>query len=320
MNKITDIYKFKRSKDVGEFGMVSLAVDIAGVRLRNPTMLASGILGISGKLLRKVAKAGAGAVVTKSVSLRPKPGYLNPTIIEVDCGFINAMGLPNPGVDYFMKEVVIAKEGNVPVIASVVGERVEEFVEVALKLEAAGVDALELNVSCPHAGAGLIGQNAELTYEVVEAVKQKVKIPVFVKLTPNVTDITEIARAATDAGADAITAINTVKAMCIDIETGRPILSNVFGGLSGPAIKPIAIRCVYEIYRVVDVPIVGVGGICKWQDVVEFLMAGASAVQIGSGVIKGLSIFSEITEGLKCFLEKKGYEDINCIVGLAHRV
>lgn len=300
--------------------MISLAVDIAGIRLKNPIMLASGILGISGKLLRKVARAGAAAVVTKSVSLRPRPGYTNPTIIEVDCGFINAMGLPNPGVNYFLKEVVIAKEENVPVIASVVGESAEEFAEVALKLEAAGVDALELNISCPHAEAGLIGQNAELTYEIVETVKQKVKIPVFVKLTPNVTDITEIARAAADAGADAITAINTVRAMRIDIETGRPVLSNIFGGLSGPAIKPIAIRCVYEIYRVVDIPIVGVGGICKWQDVIEFLMAGASAVQIGSGVIKGLSIFSEIIEGLKHFMKKKGYENISCVVGLAHRV
>jgi len=300
--------------------MVSLVVNIAGIFFKNPIMLASGVLGISGKLLRKVAKAGAAAVVTKSISLHPRPGYLNPTIVEVDCGFINAMGLPNPGVDYFVKEVAIAREGNVPVIASVVGECIEEFVDVALKLEAAGVDALELNVSCPHATVGLIGQNAKLTYEVVKAVKEKVRVPVFVKLTPNVTDITKIAKAAVDAGADAITAINTVKAMRIDIETGRPILSNIFGGLSGPAIKPIAIRCVYEIYRVVDVPIVGVGGICKWQDVVEFLMAGASAVQIGSGVIKGLSIFSEIMEGLKQFLEKRGYEDINCIVGLAHRV
>jgi len=300
--------------------MVSLSVDIAGIHLRNPTMLASGVLGISGKLLRKVAMAGAGAVVTKSISLHPRSGYLNPTIVKVDCGFINAMGLPNPGVDYFVKEVAIAKEGGVPVIGSVVGEHTEEFVEVALKLEKAGVDALELNVSCPHARAGLIGQSPELTYQIVKAVKGAVNIPVFVKLTPNVTDITEIAKVAVDAGADAITAINTVKAMHINIETGKPVLNNVFGGLSGPAIKPIAVRCIYEIYRAVNVPIVGVGGICKWQDAVEFFMAGASAVQIGSGIAKGLSIFGEIAKGLEDFLEKNGYERISDIVGLAHKV
>jgi len=300
--------------------MVSLSIDIAGIHLRNPTMLASGVLGISGKLLKRVAMAGAGAVVTKSISLNPRSGYLNPTIVEVDCGFINAMGLPNPGVDYFVKEVAIAKEGGVPVIASVVGESAEEFVKVALKLEQAGVDALELNISCPHAEAGLIGQKKELTYQIVRAVKSAVKIPVFVKLTPNVTDITEIAKVAVDAGADAITAINTVKAMHIDIETGKPVLNNVFGGLSGPAIKPIAVRCVYEIYRTVNVPIIGVGGICKWQDAVEFFMAGASAVQIGSGIVKGLSIFREITKGLEDFLGKRGYKGISDIVGLAHKV
>ncbi len=299
--------------------MVDISVSIAGLHLRNPTMLASGVLGMSGKLLKRVASAGAGAVVTKSIGPKPRPGHPNPTFVELPYGYLNAMGLPNPGIDEFVQEIKIAKESGVPVIVSVFGQSPEEFAYVAERAEKAGASAIEVNVSCPHAEVGLIGQDPVLTREVVRSVKERVKIPVFVKLTPNVTDITEIACAAEKAGADAVTAINTVKAMYIDIESAKPVLSNKIGGLSGPAIKPIAIRCVYEIYESVRIPIIGVGGIQNWKDAVEFFLAGASAIQVGSGVIMGLNIFRDICGGIKRYLERKGFTKLREIIGLAHR-
>ncbi|MCS7385917.1 MAG: dihydroorotate dehydrogenase [archaeon GB-1867-005] len=298
-----------------------LTVKIASLKLRNPLILASGVLGNTGAILRRVAEAGAGAVTTKSIGLKPRKGYANPTIVEVDCGFINAMGLPNPGVDEFIEELKIAKEGGVPVIASVFGSSPKEYAEVAHKLEDAGADAIELNLSCPHAG-GLIhfSQNPKKAYEVVKEVKSTVRIPVFAKLTAEVPSIAEVGLAVEKAGADGVTAINTLRAMVIDIELGLPVLANAFGGLSGRAIKPIAVRCVYELYEKLSIPIIGVGGVLTSEDVIEFLMAGASAVQVGSAIaIKDLSIFKELTEGLKSFMMRKGYERISEIAGLAHR-
>lgn len=299
---------------------VDLTVSLSSLKMRNPLMLASGILGNTGAVLRRVAEAGAGAVVTKSIGLKPRKGYLNPTIVEVDCGFINAMGLPNPGVDVFLEELKIARKSNVPVIASVFGSTVDEYVEVAYRMEQAGADAIELNLSCPHAG-GLIqfSQEPQKTFEVVNAVKSTVKIPVFAKLTAEVTSIVEVGRAAERGGVDGVTAINTLRAMVIDIEAARPILSNKFGGLSGRAIKPIAIRCVYELYEELNIPIIGVGGILDYRDVVEFMMAGASAVQIGSAIaIRDLNIFKEITVNLEEYVEEEGYRSLKSIIGLAH--
>jgi len=298
-----------------------LVTKIAGLKLANPTMLASGILGLSGSSLRRVLDAGAGAVVTKSVGAKPREGYSNPTVVQVECGLINALGLPNPGIDYFSEEVSGA-ELRAPVIMSIYGFSSEGFAEVASVAAKSGVDALELNLSCPHVertGAE-IGHDAGLVADVVEKVKARVDRPVFVKLTPNVADIVEVAKAAADAGADALTAINTVRAMTIDIETTHPILANKIGGLSGAAIKPIAIRCVYEIYREVTVPIVGCGGISTWRDAVEFMLAGASAIQIGTAVaFKGLEVFRSVTEGIEAYLREKGFGSVKEIVGLAHR-
>jgi len=260
---------------------------LAGLRLANPTMLASGILGYSAETLESIVDGGTGAVVTKSVGSKPRVGYANPTIVQTSCGLINAMGLPNPGIDEFVKEIREAKTVlNVPLIVSVYGFSAEEYATVAKKAVDAGAHAIELNVSCPHVRetGSEIGQNPRILAEVVEKVKAVVDKPVFVKLSPNVTSIAEIAEAATKAGADAITAINTIKAMAIDTETAIPILGNRTGGLSGSAIKPTAIRCVYEIYERVKVPIIGCGGIVNWRDAVEFLLAGASAVQIGTAV------------------------------------
>jgi dihydroorotate dehydrogenase (NAD+) catalytic subunit len=300
-----------------------LKINLAGLSLKNPTMLASGILGYSALTLKGVVEGGAGAVVTKSVGLKPRRGYANPTVVQVDCGLINAMGLPNPGIDEFVKDICEAKAVlKVPLIVSVYGFSAEEYTLVAEKAVKAGADAVELNVSCPHVketGAE-IGQNPKVLAEVVEKVKRAVEKPVFVKLSPNVADIAEIAEAAVKAGADAITAINTVKAMAIDIETAKPILGNRKGGLSGPAIKPVALRCVYEIYERVKTPIIGCGGITSWRDAVEFILAGASAVQIGTAIaLKGPGVFKAVAGGIDAYLERKGLGSVSEIVGLAHR-
>ncbi len=297
-----------------------LATEIAGLKLANPTMLAAGILGLTGSSLRSVVEAGAGAVVTKSLGLKQREGYPNPTVVQVDCGLLNAMGLPNPGVRHFGEEIKEVKETGVPVIVSIYAFSSEEFAKAAEVAVDVGADALELNVSCPHVeetGAE-IGSDPELVTEVVRKVKNKVDKPVFVKLTPNVANIVEVAKAAVEAGADAITAINTVRAMAIEIETTRPLLANKIGGLSGPAIKPIAVRCVYEIYREVDVPVIGCGGITDWRDAVEFTLAGASAVQIGTAIaFKGLGVFKSVTRGIDAYVGKKGFGSVKDIVGLA---
>jgi dihydroorotate dehydrogenase (NAD+) catalytic subunit len=300
-----------------------LSVNLAGLKLANPTMLASGILGYSAETFESIVNGGAGAVVTKSIGLKPRIGYANPTIVQADYGLINAMGLPNPGINDYVKEIREAKSIlKVPLIISVYGYSAEEYKAVAKKAVDAGADALELNVSCPHVKetGSEIGQNPKVLAEVVRKVKSSVDKPVFVKLSPNVTSIGEIAEAAAKAGADALTAINTVKAIAIDAETAMPILSNHVGGLSGPAIKPIALRCVYEVYESVKLPIVGCGGIADWQDAVEFMLAGASAVQIGTAVAtKGTNVFSAITRGISVYLRKKGFKSVEEIVGLSHR-
>lgn len=296
---------------------------MAGLSLENPTMLASGILGYSALTLKGIAEGGAGAVVTKSVGLKPRRGYANPTVVQVDCGLVNAVGLPNPGIGEFVKDICEAKAVlNVPLVVSVYGFLAEEYAFVAQKAVEAGADAVELNVSCPHVketGAE-IGQNPKVLAEVVEKAKKAVEKPVFVKLSPNVADIAEIAEVAVKAGADAITAINTVKAMAIDIKTSKPILSNKKGGLSGPAIKPIALRCVYEIYERVKVPIIGCGGVTTWRDAVEFMLAGATTVQIGTAVaLKGPNVFRAVARGINTYLKRKGLRSVSEIVGLAHR-
>lgn len=298
-----------------------LETEIAGIKLSNPIMLASGILGISSTFFKRIADAGAGAIVTKSVGLKARKGYANPTLVEVPCGMLNAMGLPNPGIKEFAKEIREAKQVGVPIVVSIFGFSSDEFALVAKEAAKNGADALELNVSCPHvekAGAE-IGQDPRLVAEVVKKVKKAVDVPVFVKLTPNVNDICEIAITAANAGADAITAVNTVRAMAIDAETMRPVLANKIGGLSGAAIKPIALRCVFEIYSEVKIPILGCGGITDWQDAVEFFLAGAFAVQIGTAIaLNDVQVFKEVAEGVDKYLMRKGFGNVKEIVGLAH--
>ncbi len=295
-----------------------LSLTLTGLKLKNPLMLAAGIMGTTGGSLKRIAESGAGAVVTKSIGLEPKGGHSNPSMVEVDCGYLNAMGLPNPSYKNFQGEIDIAKEAGVPVIASIFGGCSLDFSEIAGALCA---DAFELNVSCPHAhGYGAeIGTDPELVEDITRAVKKAANVPVWVKLTPNVTNIKDIGLAAQRGGADAVVAINTVRGMAIDIESGYPILGNKFGGLSGRAIKPVAIKCVFDLYEALDIPVIGVGGISEASDVIEFMMAGAQAVEIGSAVGNNINIFNDISSCMESFLEEKEWtlEDIH---GMAHRV
>ncbi len=274
-----------------------LNINFAGLKLKNPTVLASGILGYSAESLESIVEGGAGAVITKSIGVKPRVGYGNPTVVQTKCGLVNAMGLPNPGIDAYVQEIRHAKTIlSVPLIVSVYGYTPEEYTATA------------------------IGQNAVVLAEVIKKVKAAMHKPLIVKLSPNVTDIAETAEAAVKAGADALTAINTVKAMTIDAETALPVLSNKRGGLSGPAIKPIALRCVYDICERVKVPVMGCGGITTWRDAVEFYLAGASAVQIGTAIaLNGSSVFQTINRGVEAYLKKKKFRSVTEIVGLSHR-
>jgi len=276
-------------------------------------------------MLIRVSRAGAAAVVTKSFNRKGREGYRNPSFIEVHGGFLNALGIPNPGMEEMREEVETASRKGVPVIASVFGFDAEEFAESAMMGERGGAIAVELNVSCPHVKeVGVeIGQRPKVVAEVTQTVKSRVHIPVFVKLSPNVTDISEVAKAAESAGADAITAINTVLGTAVDVDSGFPILGGVLGGLSGPTIHPIALRAVYQIRQAVGIPVIGVGGIEDWKGVVQMMMAGASAVQIGSAITsKGLEVFREVTTGLARFLEQKRYRSVHEIISMAaaHKV
>jgi dihydroorotate dehydrogenase (NAD+) catalytic subunit len=296
---------------------------IAGIELKNPTILASGIMGTTGAALARMSRNGAGAVVTKSIGPVPKKGHNNPSMVELECGYINAMGLPNPSYSGFCEEIGIAKSKmDAPLIASIFGGNAAEFTEVAKGLLSSKPDCFELNVSCPHAeGYGAsVGTDPDLVHEITAAVVDAVDVPVWVKLTPNVTDITSIGRAAESAGASAVVAINTVRGMAIDIHSGYPILGNRFGGLSGPAVKPVAVKCVYDLYEVLDVPVIGVGGITCPEDAIEMMLAGASAVEIGSAVHEDTQIFEKISKGIDTYLQKYGHSYTEDITGLSHEM
>jgi len=281
---------------------------IAGMEMDNPLMVCSGVLGISSSLFKRLEDAGIGAVVSKSISLEPNDGYENPTLVSLPYGVMNAMGLPNPGVDGFIEEID-GLEMDIPLIVSIYGKDAKEFSEVASRLEG-HCSAVELNLSCPHAGGLLsIGQDPGLVESVVKSVKECVEIPIIAKLTPNVADIKSIGKAAEKGGADALTAINTVRGLVLNIRQEHPVLSNVFGGLSGPCIKPIGLRCVWDLKGAVDIPIIGVGGISNWEDVVEYMYAGASAVQIGTVLgEQGIDHISSIKEGIERFSNENQME------------
>ena len=299
----------------------NLSTKIGSLTLERPTILASGILGISLDVFNRIYKAGAGAVVTKSLSKEPWEGYANPTIFSVKGdGWLNAVGLSNPGASNFAK--MIEPNNQVPIIVSLVGSVEKDFEFMIKQFENCKVAAYELNLSCPHvAKVGLeVGDDPELVENIVKTVKQVTKVPVFAKVGLGSTDYLETVGRAVEAGADGITAINTLRAMAIDIETERPILSNKIGGLSGTPIKPIAVRCVYEISSKFDIPIIGCGGISTWEDAVEFILAGASAVQIGSAVGENwIQIFDEINKGIGNYMMKKGFSKFEEMIGRAKK-
>ena len=296
-----------------------LELNISELKLNSPLILASGILGVSYSSMKRLIDAGLGAITTKSIGPVRRKGFKNPSIIEVHNGsFLNSVGLGNPGIDSFITEIIEIKKFGFPLIVSVFGDTTDSYIDVASKAEKAGANAIEINISCPHAEVSSIGIDKNLTYSVVKAIKEKISVPLFVKLNPNVTNMGEIAIAAQKGGADGVVAINTLAAMKIDINVKRPILSHGSGGLSGIAIHPIAVKKIYDLYKILEIPIVGCGGITTYEDVIEFFLAGASAVQIGTALYQGYDIISKINQGLTKYLKENEYNSISEITGLAH--
>ena len=300
--------------------MSSLRTRVGSLEFENPSMVASGIMDETGLSMVRILQSGAGAAVSKSVGTNPNPGHANPNFIEVNAGCINAMGLPNPGIEAFAEEMEVAtKEGKI--IGSIYGGNADEFAKLAGRMEDFGACAVELNLSCPHAkGYGIeVGTDPKLVKTIVSSVKAAVDIPVWAKLTPNTHILTDIGKAVEDGGGDAIVAINTLKAMIIAPEFAKPVLSNKVGGLSGNAIKPIGVRAVYDLKKAVSIPIVGVGGISSYRDALEYIMAGASAFQIGTAVMDyGPEIFSTVCKGITKFMKRYGYRTIDDMVGIVH--
>ena len=297
-----------------------LSVDFCGVRLPNPTAVASGILGLTHEVMVRVAKSGAGAVTTKSCSLKPRPGYPNPVVLDWGAGLINAVGLSNPGVEVMGEEIQAARELlaplGVPIIASIFADTIYEFGTVARFISEAKPDMIEVNISCPNIDdrfQQMFAADAYVAAQVTRRVKLNTDIPVLVKLSPNVTDIVEVAQDVVEAGADGITAINSLgPGLVLDIETARPVLAHGVGGVSGPAIRPIAVRCVHAICQAVDVPVVAVGGVTTGRDVVEMLLVGATAVGIGSAVYyRGIDVFEKVCDELREYMLQHGFSTLD---------
>jgi dihydroorotate dehydrogenase (NAD+) catalytic subunit len=307
--------------------VVQLGVDLCGVRLRTPLVLAAGILGTSAALLERVARSGAGAVTSKSCGLAPRRGHPNPTVLPWSGGLINAVGLANPGAQAMVAVLRAARERcaplGVPVIASLFGETAAAFGEVTRVLEEAAPDLYEVNISCPNVAAEFgtpFAADPAQAAAATAAVRAATRRPVIVKLSANVPDICTIGRAVVDAGADALTAINTLgPGMLIDIRARRPILANRVGGLSGAAIRPVAVRCVYELSRAVQVPIIGTGGVMNGEDAVEMIMAGATGVGVGSVVYeRGVDACGALASELADWMRANGYGALEELRGVAH--
>ncbi|MBI2653988.1 dihydroorotate dehydrogenase [Candidatus Woesearchaeota archaeon] len=299
-----------------------LQTNLCKIRLKNPTILASGILGVTKESVNRIGRAGAGAVTLKSLCHEERQGDANPTMFGYDGVFLNAVGLPGQGIDSAIKDFGRLDNLSVPVIGSIYGYRIGQFGEVAGKMASLNPVMIEVDISCPHLDYGKpYYADATLTAEVTRVVKKNSgKIPVSIKLSPNVYDIKEIAHAAEKAGADAITAINTATGMVIDIDARKPVLNNKIGGISGPALKPIAVRCVYEIYETVKIPIIGTGGVTYGKDALEMVMAGATAVGIGTGVYyRGIEIFKRVCDEMAVWMKKNKVKNLEEIRGIAHK-
>jgi len=296
-----------------------LKVKLFGVEFENPVWTASGTFGFGLEYAPYLDLNQIGAICVKGLSIKPREGNDPPRIWETPCGMLNAIGLQNPGVEYFLNEIVPKlKSYRCRVIANIYGSTVEEYVAVAKEISGAdGVDAVELNISCPNVKKGglAFGVDPVEAARLTEEVKKVLDKPLIVKLSPNVTDIVEIARAIESAGADALSAINTLLGMAIDIRRRKPRLKNKFGGLSGPAIKPVAVRMVYQVSRAVKIPVIGIGGISTWEDAVEFFLAGAHAVQVGTANFFNPKAVEEIVEGIKKYMKEEGFKNVEEMVG-----
>ena len=293
-------------------------VTIAGVTLNNPVMTASGTFGSGMEYSDFVDLSRLGAVVTKGVANVPWPGNPTPRVAETYGGMLNAIGLQNPGIDVFVeRDIPFLQKYDTKIIVNVCGKTVEDYLAVVERLEDQPVDMLEINVSCPNVKEGAIafGQKPDSLYDITSQVKKKAKQPVIMKLSPNVTDITEMARAAEAAGADALSMINTITGMKIDIHKRKFALANKTGGLSGPAIKPVAVRMVYQAARAVKIPIIGMGGIASAEDAIEMILAGASAVSVGTANFHDPAVTTKIVDGIEKYLEENHIEDIRELVG-----
>ena len=293
--------------------MLNLEVNIGGLKLKNPVMTASGTYGFGREYSEYYDLSKLGAVVVKGLTLQPREGNKVPRIAETPAGMLNSVGLQNPGIEAFLEqELPYLRKYDTAVIANIAGNTVEEYCQMAEKL-GTHVDAIELNISCPNVKEGGVafGTKCDSVYNITRSVKEYAKVPLIVKLSPNVTDIVEIALAAEEAGADCISLINTLLGMAIDINTRKPILANIVGGLSGPAVKPVAVRMVYQVAKAVNIPIIGMGGISSWQDAVEFILAGADAVAIGTYNFVNPKAPLEILEGIRLYMEKNGYNKLS---------
>ena len=301
---------------------MDLSVNLGGIKLKNPVAVASGTFGYGFEYADFIEPERIGAVIVKGTTLHPRPGNPGPRIYETPAGMLNAIGLENPGIELFLQEYLPRlRERQVTVIANIAGNSIEEYALMASLLQGKeGIAGIELNISCPNVKQGGIqfGTDPETVRQVVKAVKNETSLSVIPKLSPNVTDIVAIALAAAEGGADALSMINTLGGMAIDINQKKPVLGNIFGGLSGPAIKPIALKMIYQVYREVDLPILGGGGIVNHIDAIEFFMAGAKAVSIGTGNFVNPCLALELLEGIEKYMQEQGFSSIQELVGIAH--
>lgn len=303
----------------GEEIFPDLRVNIGSLELKNPVMTASGTFGYAREFENLMNLHRLGAVIVKGISLEPRPGNPPPRIVETACGMLNAIGLQNVGVDEFIAKKMVYLQGlQLPVIVNILGDSIEEYQEITQRLAGVkGVAGIEVNISCPNVKKGGVafGTNAKMAAAVTSAVKEKADVPVMVKLSPNVSDVTEIARAVEDGGADSLSLINTLIGMAIDLPTRKPKLANIIGGLSGPAIKPVALRMVYQVANAVSIPVIGIGGIETAEDAMEFMVAGATAVQIGTANFVNPRASEDVVEGMHKYVMDNNLKSIRELVG-----
>jgi len=300
----------------------NLEVEIAGIKLKNPVMTASGTFGYGQEYAPFVDLNRLGAMILKGITLKPKMGNPPSRVIETPSGMLNAIGLQNVGVEVLIKEKLpYLKKFDTPVIINVSGDAIEEYVELARRLgevsEEMGVAGLEVNISCPNVKKGGMawGTDAKATYKIINNIRKTTSLPLIAKLTPNVTDIKIIAQAAEEAGANALSLINTLVGMAVDINSRKPKLANISGGLSGPAVKPVALWLVWQVFQTVSIPVIGIGGIIKVEDALEFIIAGARAIEIGTANFVNPRVTIEIIEGIEKYLMENNIKDINELVG-----